>query len=62
MLVNNSTPAIPSNDDNAELILSTDASNTGYGAGLTEHLHSVERPIGFTSESFVVNNDIYTHL
>ena len=52
LLVNSSTLAIPSNDDNAELILSTDASSNGYGASLTEKLHGVERPIGFTSGSF----------
>ena len=45
LLVNSSTMAIPSNDDNAELILCTDASSTGYGARLTEKLHEVERPI-----------------
>ena len=52
LLMNSAVLAIPSNSDDAELILTTDASSTGYGASLTEKLHGIERPIGFTSGSF----------
>jgi len=52
LLVNSSYLSFPSNSEDSKLILSTDASETGYGACLTELLHGCEQPIGFTSGNF----------
>ena len=54
LLAHSATLAFPSNTENSQLILATDASCLGWGAVLTEKelTTEIERPIGFTSGRF----------
>ena len=53
LLTNAAIVAYPSNDEKCTFYLSTDASDIGYGAALSQlSLNGIERPIGFMSGRF----------